>query len=1172
MAGASIDRMLIVTFTNAAAAEMRERIIKRLVAALETAEDEAERRHLRRQVQLSESADIMTIDAFCIRAVQNNFHILGSDPDVGIADDALAALMQAEAIDSAMAELYTSKDEAELARLGRLTDAYASNRDDAGLTELILDIYKFITPFAEPEKWLDKAAHGYRLPPLETPYAKRLMKNTIDAARRCVEELKEVMPDAKDYPELSNYASALLAVAENILKASDWDGILDICRAAFKYKVGRNDGRYSFTAPPVPVQENAAVGERLSYIADVFTARLGAGVAFESARVAKDLERSDALAEAAEDIVFIVKRFMREYAAVKDRRRVREFSDFEHMTYELFSTNEDIRAQYRDKYDEILIDEYQDTNGLQDGIFELISRDNIFMVGDLKQSIYRFRGGDPYIFKDKSERYGADGSNHTKITLAQNFRSRRELLDSVNDVFTCVMSDEAGDVDYRGTELILRDKKRDYYPPSGSRPRAELHYIRSDMDSASRRVDEVMFTVAKIKELLESGAEVYDTATGRLRPIRKKDIVILENTTRANGAMLVAELARQGIDAYCDTKLFFNRREIRVMISLLSLINNMRQDIPLITVMRSPIGGFSDNDLARIRLYSKDTECFIDAVKSYAEKPEYRLMQRGFCRKAVSGKYNAGTRKKLSAHCRGFLADLSRWRAYVRRRSVAQLIWAIYEETYFYDIMGAIEFGEEAQFNLRLLYERAKQYERAGFKGLFSFIKYIGIMEDESQDIEGAKVIGENHDVVRIMTIHKSKGLEFPYVFLINTGSTFTSREGISAVKRHKELMLGVRDICYEGHYTRNTVIYDLINETDKREKRAESMRLLYVALTRAREKLFVIASAKHPEDMSDDDIIKKYTDKLVDGRMMPADALAAKGMYGWVCPAAFTCKDTWKYEIHRAAAAESEAPEERATEDLEDSAALDSVVSEILGYKYPYREGSTIPSRTSVTQLKELDIERGIDKPVYEPDSRRASSADDMAELMFSPLHRKPAFMRETGDKPANEIGTLYHKIMSELDLDRLRSDGGDAVEGELQRLISEEKITEDDIKYIDRDKIRRFTESELCRRMLASEEIYREAPFQINTPAVMYDPALPDSYSGETVILQGIIDCFFKEGDGYVLFDYKTDHVQSGGSAAIRARYDKQLELYKMAIEKLKNKNVKESKLYLFDTGETI
>ena len=1172
MAGASIDRMLIVTFTNAAAAEMRERIIKRLIAALESAADETEKRYLRRQVQLSESADIMTIDAFCIRAVQNNFHILGSDPDVGIADDALAELMQAEAIDAVMTELYASEDEEELARLGRLTDAYASNRDDAGITKLVLDIYKFITPFAEPEKWLDKAVSEYRLPPLETAYAGRLMKNTLSAARRCADELKEIMPDIEEYPELSEYANKLADIAQDILKERDWDSTLEICCAAFEHRIGKNNGMHTFTAPPVPVSGNAAASGRLSYIAEVFASRLSAGAAFESARVIKDLERADALAEAAEDIVWIVKRFMKKYAGIKDRRRVREFSDFEHMTYDLFSANEDIRAQYRDKYDEILIDEYQDTNGLQDGIFELISHDNIFMVGDLKQSIYRFRGGDPYIFKDKSESYAADGSKHTKITLAQNFRSRMELLDSVNDVFSCVMSDEAGDVDYRGTELIMRDKERDYYPLSGIAPRAELHYIRSDMDAASRRADEVMFTVAKIKELLESGAEVYDTATGRLRPIRKKDIVILENSTRANGAMLVAELARQGIDAYCDTKLFFNRREIRVMISLLSLINNMRQDIPLAAVMRSPIGGFSDNDLARIRLFSKDTECFIDAVKRYAEKPSYRLMRRGFCRRTVSGSYNAGTRQKLSARCRGFLADLSRWRAYVRHRSVAQLIWAIYEETYFYDIMGAIEFGEEAQFNLRLLYERAKQYERAGFKGLFSFIKYIGIMDDESNDIEGAKVIGENHDVVRIMTIHKSKGLEFPYVFLINAGADFDPRDGISDVRRHKELMLGVRDIRYDEHYTRNTVIYDLIKETNKREKRAESMRLLYVALTRARERLFVIASVKHPEEVSDADIIQKYTDKLVGGKMMPADAIAAKGMYGWVCPAAFTCKATWKYEIHRAEAAESEAPEEFASETVSDSEALDSVVSEILGYRYPYTEGSTIPSRTSVTRLKELDIERGIDEPVYEPDSRRASGADDMAELMFSPLHRKPAFMRETGDKPANEIGTLYHKIMSELDLDRLKKDGADAVDEELLRLISEEKITEDDLKYIDAGKIKRFTESELCRRMLASEEIYREAPFQINIPAVMYDPTLPESYSGETVILQGIIDCFFKEGDGYVLFDYKTDHVPHGGSAVIRTRYAKQLDMYKMAIEKLKNTRVKESMLYLFYNGETV
>ncbi|MBQ3427416.1 MAG: helicase-exonuclease AddAB subunit AddA [Clostridia bacterium] len=1169
--GASIDRMLIVTFTNAAAAEMRERIIKRLTAALDDAKNEKTVRHLRRQVQLSESADIMTIDAFCIRTVQNNFYVLDRDPDVGIADEALAVFMQAEALEAVMTELYKTEDEKEQTRFARLTDAYSSNRDDRGLCETVLDIYKFITSFAEPEKWLDKAAEGYRLPPLETPYARRLMRITRDAAKRCIENIEEIMPETEAFPELREYAQMLLFAAQDIIAETDWDKTLDICKGAFKYRVGKMDGKHTFTVPSPPISENIALSERLSYIGDVFAARLSAGAAFESARVEKDLERSDALAEAAEDIAWIVKRFMREYAAVKDRRRVLEFSDFEHLTYDLFSTNGDIREVYRDKYDEILIDEYQDTNGLQDGIFELISHDNIFMVGDLKQSIYLFRGGDPYIFKDKSETYGADGAHHRKITLAQNFRSRIEVLDSVNDVFTAVMSDEAGDVDYRGKELVVRDKERDYYPLEGSGCRAELHYIRMDGSAEERRTEEIIFTVNKIKELLGSDAKVYDTGTGKMRPIRKKDIVILDST-RAMGARMAQELARAGIDAYCDTKLFFSRREIRVMISLLSLINNMRQDIPLAAVMRSPIGGFSDNDLARIRLFTKNTDCFLNAVKEYAKKPEYRLKDKVFCRAAAPKKYTSGTRKQLSAHCRGFLADLNRWRGYVRRMSVAQLIWTIYEETYFYDIMGAIEFGEEAQLNLRLLYERAKQYERAGFRGLFSFIKYIELTENSSKDVEGAKAVGENNDVVRIMTIHKSKGLEFPYVFLINTGSGFSRSDGVSAVRRHKELGLGVRDINYKGHYTQNTVVYDLIYETNKRERRAESMRLLYVALTRARERLFVTAAVKHPEDVMDEDIIKSYTDKLVGGRMLPVDALAAKGMYGWICPAAFASKDTWKCEFHHASAAESEAPYESMPEEVADKDAVKRAVYDILDYRYPYTEGSTVPSRTSVTQLKELTIERGIDEPVYEPDSRRSSGADDMAELMFSPLHRKPAFMREKGDKPANEIGTLYHTVMSELDLDRLRAEGAECIEMELARLVDCGKIAPEDIRNIDADRIKRFAQSELCRRMLASDEVRREAPFQINIPATLYDPSLPDSYADETVILQGIIDCFFKEGDGYVLVDYKTDRVKESGAPEIRARYEKQLELYTMAIERLLRSSVKESLLYLFDTGETV
>ena len=714
MGGGSIDRLLVVTFTNAAASEMREKIINRLIAALENANDNRETaQHLRRQVHLAQTADIMTIDAFCIRVVQNNFHVLGIDPGMSIADESMAELIKQEALENLMTRLYKTTDAEEKARFSRLIDGYASNRDDHGLEQVITTLYKFITSFAEPEKWLDDAALAYKLPVLETPYAKHLLNISQQAAKSCIETSRELLsglaePDTDTAEEnnriyLINYAEELIAAAEDYLAAEDWDEIYAVYSKYFKNLSRKKNLTYTIQQPPkAETKVCRAALDELIYIRTIFLERVKAGVTIDSSKLSGSFDNSSGLAEEAEDIVWIEKLFIEEYTKAKDRRGVREFSDVEHMTFELFKRHDDIRQIYSEKYDEILIDEYQDTNGLQDSIFALISKNNIFMVGDLKQSIYRFRGGDPYIFKAKSALYSGPETVDIKITLAQNFRSRQEVLKSVNDIFGCVMSNEAGDVDYRGDELIVRDKERDYYPSPTSDCKSEFHYLLlpSDTDSAQKRTEEILFTVNKISELLNSGVEVYDTNDKEMRPIRKKDIVILVNSTKSIGDTLVRELGRLGVDAYCDTKSFFNRREIKVIMSLISVINNTRQDIPLIAVMRSPIGGFTDDELVRIRLYAGRTENFITAVRAYARQSD-----------------------PLAHKCAAFIDSINRWRGYVRRMSVAQLLWTIYEETYFYDMMGAIEHGEEAQVNLRLLYERAKQYENAGFKGLFRFIE-----------------------------------------------------------------------------------------------------------------------------------------------------------------------------------------------------------------------------------------------------------------------------------------------------------------------------------------------------------------------------------------------------------------------------------------------------------------
>lgn len=1163
---ASVDRLLVVTFTEAAAAEMREKIISRLSKEANSPSCPAERaKLLSAQTRLAETADIMTIDAFCSRVVQNNFHALGADPNVGVIDAAMTKLMQSEAAENLFDRLYKTGDEEERERFSRLLEIYASDSGESGLSDVIFFIYKFIMSFADPEEWLDKAALDYTLPASETRIAKYREAVSRRAAADCIAALDESEREAADEGLLA-YIRELRAAAEELINAEDWDGLYSVYERLFKKKRGKKAAQ-NIQPPPESTDGQA---ERVLFVYEKLRGRLERGVT-ESLADFSAARDSGALYAEAEDLVWIVKEFKAEFSALKDKNGVREFSDIEHMTHELFRDHADIRERYANKYDEILIDEYQDTNGLQDSIFTLISRDNIFMVGDLKQSIYRFRGGDPYIFRDKSDKYIRGDSDGTRLVLSQNFRSRKEVLSAVNDVFERVMSREAGDVDYTGTERIVRLK--DYYPAPESELRAELHYLAVRGESgADKDNEEIVFTAEKIRELLGSGMRVYDKDTGALRPIRKKDIVILQSSVKATGEAFVKALADRGIGAFAETESFFSRREISVMLSLISVINNARQDIELLAVLRSPIGGFTENELARIRLSGRVFENYISAVRSFA-KSGGRRHARGKYRFKRHGRGEVPRRERLLAKkCRDFLEKLRRWRGYVRNKSVAQLIWAIYEETYFYDMMGAIEQGEEAQFNLRLLYERARQYESAGFKGLFNFIKYIERVEGRDEDLGGAKLIGENHDVVRIMTIHKSKGLEFPVVFLCGAGRRFPTAEDVSVIRLHKDLGFGLPRVYYDERYMRDTKIKDTIRQINKDELSAERMRLLYVALTRAREKLFVTVSAAVSETETEETLKANWSGKLEGGRMLPETALSARSFSDWLCPAALASGESWRLIFHdiRKAAGGVE-PEAEDCNTYEDSAELRRAVYEILDYRYPYAESSVVPSRTSVTQLKELTITRGGDETVYEPDSRRTADTEEMADLMFSPLHQRPAFMRETGEKPANEIGTLYHTVMSEIDLALIAERGAKSVSGEIERLADAGRISREDLKYIKAERIEAFFESDTGGRVLRSREVLREKPFQISIPATEYDPSLPPEYAAEELVLQGIIDCCFVESGGWVLLDYKTDKVR-GDKLEIRRKYEKQLELYKLAIERLTSRPVTESLLYLFDIGETV
>ncbi len=1171
-----MDRLLVVTFTEAAAAEMRERIIDSLKAKREEIKGTPgapyeDINYLDEQVFLSETADIMTIDAFCNRVVSNNYHALGIDPAIRIADHATLEMLRDEAIEKLFNEMYVELYENDpnnrerTDRFERLVECYGTDRNDNALGKLLKDVHGFAVSFKDVDAWLSKSAELYagdeyekqRLNSVKTKIKR--CRDTFDEYKKKFDEYSEIAEDKKNYSKITSTAEKLSVVLNAAVNASSFDELESLNKEYFERK---SWSKFVTVALKLTDQD--------------FLERYG-----EMAKASDDIKETikklcgkkqygkrnnEYARQQVSDIVFIVREYIKKYDEEKKKLNVFEFSDIEHKAYELFSGSKEVRDSYKNKYDEILIDEYQDTNELQDSLFEIISKKNRFMVGDLKQSIYRFRGGDPYIFKEKSDRFESDDNDDIKIVLSQNFRSRQEILRGVNDIFSLVMNEDVGDVDYKKEKLRRLTANKDYDEPelcSEIKPeyKPEMHYLyyaKSDQNELDKKDHQVIFIADKIRELLDSGEEVYDKKLKRKRPLMKKDIVILERSVRDNGQDLVSALAERGIEAYVKTTSYFKCREIVVMMSVINIINNALQDIPFIAVMRSPIWGFTDEELVRIK---------------YEYPRPNMVMSMRACAEDEGG--------ELGAKCKRASEQLKRWRQYVRKMSVAQLIWSIYEETGFFDIIGAIDEGEEAQFNLKVLYEKAYEYEKTGFKGLANFIRYIEREESNEENMESVSLVGEEQDVVRIMTFHKSKGLEFPYVFVVNLGKIFY-RGVDSAAIMHKDQGIAIKSVDMSARVKSSNDGYDVISERNRAEDISEQLRVLYVALTRAKERLFAVASVEHKTEMSEDEImimLREKAKRFSDDNLAAADV---KGFSDWVCPAASISTETWKFELHNMAEycspvydENAEKAEEKSEQEIDENE-VRRVIDELMGYRYKYTELSEIPSRVSVTQLKERELSRESEEAIAEnePESRGGE------DISYMRMQSKPKFMRK-GELSPNEKGTIYHLIMSKLDYDKIRGRGADAIDEECSRLVEEGTVRESDMKIVRRENdISAFFESDIGKRALNSPKLYREKPFQMAIPLSEYDTETENAfnengekkYSGETIILQGIIDMFFEENGGIVIVDYKTDNVSSSSPQEIRARYKKQLELYSEAVSKLTGKPVTESVLYLAKTGETV
>ena len=1072
-----VDHLLIMTFTNAAAQEMRSRIQTALMKRLETELDSDNQAYLERQVILLSGAQISTFDSFCQSILHRNFARIDLDPKFRTADDNELVILKQEVIEELFEENYTDDT------FKKFTDEFGGNvRGDDRLHAMIIDLHKFALSMPYPDAWLDKLAAPYDLPETarlaDTRWFK-FVKPHIDAT------LKKIFDDCAEAQTLAAANNitikALATDAERLAKLktslADWNVLYDkISAFTFdRYHAGNGDPYIKATIKAL----RDGYKKRLEKLREKFF------LADENKMLADIRE----LAAPIRELVRVTKAFAEKFSAAKRERNIIDFTDMEHLALKIFDAAPEVVAAYRRKFKFIMVDEYQDTNGVQEAIVQKISGgDNLFFVGDVKQSIYRFRLVDSANFKDKMH-----SDAYRLINLSKNFRSRAQIIDAVNEIFKRLMNLRATEIAYDtaaqlqcGADFLRGEKYFDERP--------ELFFIGKEKDLDTDDADiaiEMRLIAKKIHELLAAGKFVRDGDT--YRPLELRDIVILHRSPKTTAFDILDALKRFGVPAYVpDEENFFKATEVQIVIDLLNLLDNAHRDIELAAVMISPIGGFSAEELADLRIATPDDDF-------------YTAVERG------------------GSKCQEFLAKLNRWRDMARQISVPELLSNLYRDTGYYDSIGRDERGVARQANLRVLIDRAAAFEATNSRGLSRFVDHLKKLRDLGNDMPTAATLGENDNVVRVMTIHKSKGLEYPVVFVAGLGKKFNNEDYARAkLYMHRDFGIGAHRTPPGSQLKVKTLATQAVAEKIKQESLAEELRILYVALTRAQEKLFLIGTVS----------LKKLDETRQVDTPLDHEILSAGKFTDWLLP----IKDALAPVIDTHIEPQSKV---LALEEQPLAAAQEKIFTPPEKFSMPT---VNIPAKLSVTELKRRAEEEDF-----------LQSADFMPKTAEKFIYRRPSFM-QTKKISGAEFGTLMHRVMQSLNLSGDLSRAG--IVAQVEELARREIILPEHVALVRADKIAAFFASDIGQRLIAAQEFYRELPFSRLIDAQKFFKV------DEKIFIQGIIDLLFKDAAGrWVLLDYKTDR----DAPDIAERYRVQIELYTQAVEALLKISVAEKYLYL-------
>ena len=1149
-------------------------------------DEDPENENLQRQITLLNMASICTIDSFCLDVVKNNFYELENvSPNFRIADTPEIELLKQEILDELFENKYLSEDK----DFTKLINTYTSYRDDTPLKDLILSIYGYISSSPYPLKWLNEKIEMFNIKDeldqdfSRTPWGKVLLEE-MD------EELTDdiaILTDSIDGLEYENDLEEFKQTIESDIKQltilkenlNNWDK---------SYEIAQNIKFITWPRKKVESEIKDEIKSIRDSVKKKFNKKISKIFVSDSKQSNQDIFDMYDILKKLEKLII---EFDEIFSKKKRDKNIVDFTDIEHFALNILvkgvETTIDengrkcekiiktkVAKKYTEKFEEIAIDEYQDSNLVQEFILSSISRENnMFMVGDVKQSIYRFRQAMPKLFLDKYSNYKPVENNTNcigrKIQLFKNFRSRDNVLDFTNLIFKDIMSQKLGEVDYTEDEYLNfgaedykkinqnlkteidiidvkpTDETEEYLPNKYSENIGDNEESEEELEHLENIEIEAKHIARKIKNLIDSKYQVYDRKKETFRNITYKDIAILLRSTKDKASIYEQELIKLDMPVFADSNQeYLDSIEIQTIMSLLKIIDNPMQDIPLVTVLRSNIGKFTDNELVEIRLSDKYDNF-------------YNCMQ----------KAKVDVNSQLKEKIEKFLNQIELWRKEQEYLSLDELIWKIYSDTGYYNYVGLMPNGNLRQANLKMLFERAKKYETASFKGLYNFINFIEKLKINSGDLSSAKIIGENDDVIRIMSIHKSKGLEFPVVFLVNTNKQFNEQDiRKNPVLLHQELGIGAKYINYNAQVQYDTLTREAIKNVVRNENISEEMRILYVALTRAKEKLIITGISNDYQKQLEDIEQQKNIYARKDGKINPILVKKYKSYLDWILLVYLYEKSNTEdlLELNKI---EPGSVLENKKQDIEQEKTSQNIIEMLnkkankndvnqvrnqIEYEYPNKLAIDIPTKSSVTKIKQMKQKQlGVD----------FESMENEVEQEKSITFEKPKFLQEEKETKITSAqkGTLTHLCLQRLnpkeeyDFDKIKS--------LIQNLEMNQIITEKESEAINVYKILQFTKSEIWNQLKNAKEYYQEKPFYINVPAnQIYDEDIK-----ENILVQGIIDLYFVNESGQVvLVDYKTDYVENGNEFELVEKYKNQLDLYKQALENALGTKV--DKVYIY------